>query len=170
MSIFARSTFFHNVTTLLSGKVLAALISLALLPVVARLFEPAHFGIAAVFLAIIVTLNSLSTACFEMAIILPKSEVEANKITKLSAVVLIAFVILVFLFLMVVYLGDLKVPFLEQIGIFSWLVPVVIFLFGIIKILENWLIRKKAYSSIAGSDVAQAAVMPVSRIVGWLIF
>ena len=143
---------------------LAALISLALLPVVARLFEPAHFGVAAVFLAIIVTLGSLSTACFDMAIILPKSEVEANKITKLSTIVLVAFVILVFLFLMVVYLADLSVPFLEQIGVFSWLLPVALLLFGIIKILENWLIRKKSYSSIATSDVAQAAVMPVSRI------
>jgi len=158
------STFFHNVATLFSGKVFAALISLALVPIVARLFDPADFGVAAVFLAIIVTLGSLSTACFDMAIVLPKSDVEANKITKLSLMVLGSFVLFLLFFLIIVNLSDIVVPFLDQIGVYSWLLPVAIFLFGIISILENWLTRKKAYSLIATSDVAQSAVMPVTRI------
>jgi len=143
---------------------LAALISLCLVPVVARIFEPEHFGVAAVFLAIIATLGPLSTACFDMAIVLTKSESEASKLVKFSALVLIVFAVFVFMFLAVVYLWGVNVPLLEEIGVFSWLIPVVILLFGIINILENWLTRKKAYSSIAGSDVIQAAVMPVTRI------
>lgn len=164
MSVFKRSAFFHNVATLFSGKMLAALISLCLVPVVARIFEPEHFGVAAVFLAIIATLGPLSTACFDMAIVLPKSELEASKLAKFSGLVLIVFSVFIFIFLIIVYLGGGGVPFLEQIGLFAWLLPATILLFGVINILENWLMRKKGYSIIARSDVVQATVMPASRI------
>jgi len=162
--VFNRSDFVRNVATLFSGKVLAALISLLLVPIVARLFEPAHFGVAAIFLAIVAALGPLSTACFDLAIVLPDSDLSANKLIKLSLGVLVLFSFLIFLVLVMLYLGDFSIPFLDQVGGFSWLLPAAILLFGIINILDNWFTRKKAYSPIATSDVAQATAMPLTRI------
>ena len=46
----ARHTeFIANVATLMSGKAVAAMIAIFTLPIVARLFEPAEFGLAARF-------------------------------------------------------------------------------------------------------------------------
>ena len=159
------SIFAKNVATLFSGKMLAALISLLLVPVVARLFEPAHFGVAAVFLAIIATLGPLSTACFDLAIVLPEKDSRATSLMSLSVGVLILFALLIYLILIGLHLTDQSLPFLDQIGIYAWLIPVALFLFGMISILDNWFTRKKSFKTIATSDVAQAATMPISRVI-----
>ena len=45
--------FVGNVATMMSGKTVAAGIALVTTPIVARLFAPSDFGVAAAFLAIV---------------------------------------------------------------------------------------------------------------------
>ena len=75
-----RSTFVRNVALLAGGRVVVMIITLLLMPVVARLFSPADYGVAAVFVAVSQLLSTVSALNYQRAVILPKSDSKAGEI------------------------------------------------------------------------------------------
>ena len=76
--------FARNVATLMTGGVIANLLSLAAIPIVSRLFNPDDFGVAALFVSITTILSTVATLRYEHAIVLPESREEAAEIATLA--------------------------------------------------------------------------------------
>ena len=85
-------SFLRHIGTLMSAKAIAAAIALLITPVIARLFDPGDFGIAAVWLSFCALLNHLSSLKYEVAIMLPAKEDEADHLYSLALRILLAFV------------------------------------------------------------------------------
>lgn len=73
-------SFKAQVGTMVSGTAVAQVISLALMPVLTRLYSPADFGALAIFNSIVALWSLVSTFRLENAIILPKQEAEAEEL------------------------------------------------------------------------------------------
>ena len=89
------SEFVGHVAVMMSGKSLAAIIALVAMPIVARLFVPSDFGIAAMFASIVGIISSVASLRYASAIVLPKEEPEATTLMAFSyRVTLLVFLVM----------------------------------------------------------------------------
>lgn len=125
------------------------------MPIVTRFFDPAAFGLLGVFTAIIGVAGVNASLRYELAIMLPGKDDEAANVFALSAAILAIFS---FVSLIVVLLA--KDPILamlgaESLGNLLYLVPLMIFVSGALRILQKWYSRKKAFGGVARSLILQ---------------
>jgi len=170
VTILRRHTeFIRNVATLLTGSVAARAIGLIFLPVVAWLYDPVDFGVAALFVATVSVLSTISSFCYERAIVLPKDDADATGLTILAVILAIFFgVVLLLLLGLYVYAGN-GLLWLDQLGVWALLVPLAILAMGAGNILRSHAVRRKRFRNVALSEVALVSMMSGSRIgAGWM--
>jgi hypothetical protein len=76
-SIFYKGEFNRHVLTLVTGTGLAQIIPLAITPILARIYSPEQFGVFALFIAVASSLSVVATGRYELAIMLPRKDVDA---------------------------------------------------------------------------------------------
>lgn len=158
------SEFIENVATMMSGRTVAAIIALVTIPIVARLFEPADFGVAAIFVSITGIAITMSSLRYELALVLPKHEADAEILLGFTYRVLTCFCLAVLL-LIAVYRGlGANVEAVALLGEWIWLLPLSIWLMGAIEIQESWLARRKEFKTASIALVAGNTSTSVARI------
>jgi O-antigen/teichoic acid export membrane protein len=157
-------TFIGNVVAMMSGKSIAAAIALVTMPIVARLFSPADFGVAAAFLSIVGILSNVSSLRYERAIVVPKADEESVALMALSYRILVAACIAMLIFLSAHEMAGWHLSVLELMGTWAWLLPLGVFLSGALCIQDQWLTRESAFRLAAGSLVAGSAITGGVRI------
>ncbi len=156
--------FIGQIGTIVSGRAMAGGISLLLMPVVARLFTPHDFGIAAQFIALVGISTQVASLRYEVAIALPKSEAEAQQVAAVACTVLPAFCLLLLLAIAAIESAGLSLGGLDNLGRWVWLLPVVVLLGSAQDIQESWLARERKFGAISGSVVLDVAVGQATRI------
>jgi O-antigen/teichoic acid export membrane protein len=156
--------FVGNVATVMSGKTIAAGIALITTPIVARLYAPTDFGVAAAFLSLSGMITNVAALRYEGAIILPKEEDTAIQLVSLAYRILAAVCLLMVAFLVVYKLFDFSWSVLELVGVWMWLLPLAVLLGSAINIQESWLTRNKNFRVAAGSTIAGTGVNAGTRI------
>lgn len=159
-----KSAYIRNIATLLSGKMGAALVSFVLVPVVARLFSPEDYGVAAVFVAAVVVLGPLSTLCYELAIVLPEKNSDAVSLFHAVIFTLLGAVIVVLLMIGGIESLSLRNTTFEALGYWIWVLPLFVVIVGVNNALESLMVRHKGFSVIAKAGVLRALAIPSSRI------
>src|SRR4051812_48543692 len=91
-----REDFNRNVLTLMTGTGVAQIIPLAVTPILARIYSPAQFGVFSLFVAVVSSLSVVATGRYELAIMLPRKDVNAVNIAAMS--ITISFVVSCLLF------------------------------------------------------------------------
>lgn len=157
-------TFINNIGTLLTGTLIARFISFLVVPIVARLFSPTDFGVAALFVAFTLTLVPLSTLQYENAIILPKDKAEANFLSQLAFVVLMLFCLSLSLLIVFTELIGPQMPWLDTLDGWAYVLPVSIGLVGLSRIMGSWNIRMARFKIQAVADISQTTTMASIRI------
>lgn len=145
-----KTEFLRNVATLLTGTAISQIITLAVSLLLSRLYSPEEFGTYAFFVSLVSGVSIIVCGRFELAIILPKNETDAQKLMNLSF--LFSFILSFFFFLVVMILVLLK----KTSSIFL-LAPLTTFLLGNFQILNNWANRKRDYKTISVSRVIGAS-------------
>jgi O-antigen/teichoic acid export membrane protein len=74
-----KSEFTRNVLTLMTGTTIAQVIPIAISPILTRLYSPEDFGEFALFIAIASIFGFIANGRYEMALMLPKKDENANK-------------------------------------------------------------------------------------------
>ena len=156
--------FLSNVAIIMSGKSLAALIALLTMPIVARLFSPEHFGVAAVFLSIIGVVASVATLRYGAAIVLPKDESEAIDIMALAFRISFGICLVVYILLGLYSVAGVSWSLLELLGSWLWFLPVGIFLLNSVYINDAWLTRKKSFKRMSAAIVTGNSATGAFRI------
>lgn len=146
-----------------SGNGVAMVLPFILAPFIARIYTPEDFAGYELFVKILTLIAVVSSLRFEMAILLPTSNKESKSIVKLSFELLILFSILSGIFI---------IPFREKIGELLhnpdlpgllWLLPLAVFVTGGIKILTQFLIRKKEYKILATNKIVASGGNNLSK-------
>lgn len=161
--------FTRSLTTLLTGTVLAQAIPLLAAPVIGRLFDATQFALFGTMMAMFNVLNVLVTGRYELAVMVPTERSDAAHLvrgallfTGLASVVL--YVVLLLLHRPIEHhtgiarLDDVLV-LLALLALFA----------GLQQVLQQWLLRERAFPAIAQVKVVQAlGITAITLSLGWL--
>ena len=163
------SSFIRNVLTVVSGTIAAQAITMFFSPFITRLYGPEAFGILGTFTSIIAITTTIAALTFPIAIVLPKKDIEALALIKLSFI--IALFMSVITFIIIELIGENLVDLLgvEILAPFLFLIPVLMFLTAGRQIFEQWLIRKKKFKTIAKILVYQSLMVNSAKLSGGII-
>lgn len=159
-----KSEFSRNVLTLMTGTSIAQAIPIALTPILTRIYTPEDFGTFALFLSLISIISVAATGRYEVAIILPKHDIDARNIVVLS--ILIAFIFSVILLLLILVFKHEIILVLdnEKIAIWLYWIPLSVILTGIYQSINYWLNRKQMYSDLSKNRVIKSSVTSAAHI------
>lgn len=151
------SDFIKNAFTLIKGSVAAQAISIALSPILTRLYTPDDFGLFALYGSIVGILMVIATGRYELAIVLPKNDSDAKSLSKLSFV--ISFFFSLFLLVILLLFGDYIALQLGNPDIKPWLyfVPVSVFIMSLFNIYNYWFTRIENYKTLSYSKIIQTS-------------
>lgn len=165
-----RLDFVRNVMTLSTGVVIAHAISLASSPIITRLFTPENFGLLAIFSSLMGIIVTISSLCYERAIVLPKKDSDAVKVMVLSTIIL--FLVCFMCLALVGFLRDSIAVLLgsEELSFWLLVIPIGALLGGFLNILRFWAIRIKYFRDHAATSIIQTGVGAIIKIAtGFLI-
>ena len=165
------SSFVGSVLMLSGGAVFAQVVGFLCLPVIARLFDPEAWGVAAFFGSISGIITIATCLRYELAILLPQRDEDAASLFVLGCLLVCGFAALtaaaVGLFGSTL-LGWVGTPGLEP---YKWLLPVNVLLAGLAAPLQYWNIRHGLFRRLATRQVLAAAFSAgVTMIGGFLGF
>ena len=154
-----KSEFLTNVFTLISGTAIAQLILILIQLILRRVYPEEVFGAFAVYMSIVGILVVISTLRYEMAVVLPDSDSDAENIVGLS--LLISIFVNILFFIAIVIFKNLIVEITEFPSEYSyWLyfVPLSTLLLSTYQAINFWLIRKKAFKSSSINKISRRSV------------
>src|SRR5690625_2405156 len=105
--VIKNSQFVRNVSIVATGTVGAHVISIAVSPIITRLYGPEAFGIMGTFNSLMSIIIPIAALTYPYAIVLPKKDEEAVSIMRLS--IIISILISLILLFIIVFLKELIV-------------------------------------------------------------
>ena len=155
---FTKSEFLKNVFTLVSATGIAQAISLAIYPVLTRIYTPEEHGLFALYLSIVTIAAIISTGKYELAVMIPRRDRDGAGLTLLSIFLSLGFSIVL---LVLIFIFREAIPgWLGNKHIHKWLyfIPISTFFVGVFQSFSFWMNRKSAYKAIAGANLSQSVV------------
>ena len=151
-----KSEFFRNVATLISGTTFAQAFSVVIYIVLSRIYTEEDFGVFGLYMNILNITVIFSTAKYELAILLPKSEKDSVNLLGLSG--LISVVVSLLLLVIVVTMNELICKWLgsNQISVWLYFIPLSTMMVGWFTSFRNYSNRLKKYKLIAGANIGQS--------------
>lgn len=148
-----KSEFVRNITILMTGTVLAQVLSYAVSPIISRLYNEADMAELGLYMRIVSFISALATARFELALPLPKSDYHSFLIFRLSlkitkVVLLSSLVISLIYFSLLSF--DLSFIWMTVISI------VTSYFIVFINLGTNWSIRNKKYRDISFQKISNS--------------
>ncbi|HDR68196.1 MAG TPA: hypothetical protein ENN61_04015 [Bacteroidaceae bacterium] len=165
-----QSDFFKNVATLISGTTIAQAFSVLIYLVLSRIYTEEDFGVFGIYMNILSITIIFSTAKYELAILLPKSDRESVNLLGLSVIISIG--ISLVLLIVVSIFNDLFAKLLGSSEISRWLyfIPLSTLLVGLFHSMRNYSNREKRYRLIAGANISQSLGNSLMKLgLGFLI-
>ena len=156
--------FFQNVATLISGTSFAQAFSVAIYVVLSRIYAEDDFGVFGLYMSILNIVVIFSTARYDQAILLPKSDKDSMSLLGLSGLISVGVSLL--LLLLVVLLNPLICRWLGSEAISTWLyfVPLSTLLVAWFTILKNHANREKKFRLIAGANIGQSVGNSLTKL------
>jgi O-antigen/teichoic acid export membrane protein len=164
------SEFFRNVATLISGTSLAQVFSVFIYIILSRIYTEEDFGVFGLYMNILNITVIFSTAKYELAILLPKSERESVNLLGLSG--LISVIVSLVLLVIVVSMNGMICSWLgsEEISVWLYFIPLSTLMVGWFTSFRNFSNRQKRYKLIAGANIGQSVSNSLLKLgLGFLI-
>ncbi|KPK82868.1 MAG: hypothetical protein AMS27_13770 [Bacteroides sp. SM23_62_1] len=151
-----KGEFLKNVATLVSGTTFVQIIAILIYPALSRIYTPDDFGLFGLYMSIIGITAILSTAKYEMAIMLPGKEDDAINLLGLSLSV--SSIISLFLLVIIILFNRSICLLLGNDSIAQWLyfVPLSTLMVGFFQVFKFYANRNKRYRLITGANVGQS--------------
>ncbi len=156
--------FVRNVLTILAGTAFSQAISLAVMPILARLFMPGDFGLLATFTALSNMLAMFACMSYQGAIILPRRQ-EAAFTLWISCIIMSVITSLTVAVL--IWLLDANIA--EWLGnpdllAWLWLVPISVLAWGIFEATSLWCTRNKDFADISTAMIKKRLALSGSQL------
>ncbi len=152
-----KSEFSRNVLTLMTGTTIAQAIPIAISPILTRLYTPEDFGALALFIGIVSIMAVLTTAKYELSIILPKRNSTGYQLVCLSLMLSL----MVSLFYMVAMVG---INTIYQFSYIYYLLPVTVLFIAFNNVFDRYNNRIKNYKLMSSQRVIKTTVESIVSI------
>lgn len=154
----------RDILTLTSGRLGAATISMLSAPFIARLFDPAHYGIAALFIALATPAAIVLPLAYQNAIIVPEEKKTAQTLMRLAILAALILCGVVCILLAAAHLFAIPAPFTDRLGFWIWVVPLAMLMLALSQICESWLTRTRGFASSTKAVFLQSAITSSGRL------
>lgn len=158
----------RNVALVGSGTVGAQVITMAVSPVITRIYGPEAFGLLGAYLAIVTVAIPFSALAYPIAIVLPKDDREALGVVRLS--VMLSFLIAIIASVLIAVGGGWLATVLDtqEIKNYLFLIPFAMLFSAWMQAAEQWLIRQKEFGIMARAALAHSIVLNCAKTgIGW---
>ncbi len=135
---------------------MAQVIMLGFIPILTRLYTPSEFGLYSLFLSIASMLSMVSSWRYDQAIMLPKSDRDAQALVFLSILITLGTAMVVSLILWLFY--DRFLNYFSGYAYLIYLLPFAIVILGLIQIFDAYSTRQQFYKKIATTKVSAAMI------------
>lgn len=156
------NTYVMQILTLMSGTLLAQIIMLGAIPILTRLYTPTEFGLFSLFLSIITIIGSISSLKYDQAIMLPKSEKNAQALVFLSILITVSITIISIVFILL--FNDFILDYFDGSITILYLIPIGILLTGLVQIFTAYSSRNQFYKHLSKTKVANASFLASVQI------
>ncbi len=161
---FANNPFLRNILVLMSGTVIAQVITVIVSPILTRLFNPAAFGVFGIYMSIVSIVTAIVTMRYDQALMLPNNNKNAAHlfwaaIFSVIAVSAISLILCLAFFKQIILL--LKI---EEIGMWILLFPFSIFLSGLYLTLTSWFARQKKFKKDSISQMVRSTAANSAQV------
>lgn len=167
--IIPKTEFSKNVANIIGGTLVSQLITVALSPILSRLFSPADFGLYSIFINLAATLAIVSTFRYEYAVMLPQKDEEAINVVSLSFLISLMYSIAVYILFQLSGNFLLNLIHAEEIESYMPLAALFVFFFGAMSTLNFWLSRTKKFRQLSYGKVTQSAGTALASILFFFI-
>lgn len=164
LSRILRSDLFHNTSRLFAANVLAQVIGLFVYPFLTRLYSESDFGLFNLFMSIGGVVAVVSTAEWQNAIPLPRSDSSARGVFHAGVLTLMLVVAVLCLLLPFSHpIADLfDAP---EIASYLWLLPLYIMGLGGWQLLNGWYTRRKMFVRISTYQISQNLLSAIMKLI-----
>lgn len=160
---FLTDSFSQSVAKLAGGAAIAQALTLAVSPVLSRLYDPGDFGVLGVFASFTAIATMFAALRYEQAIPLADSDEEATNVALLSVFVLISLCVIGLAVLSYTVIAGY--PMLDGLPpAYLLLLPFSVFAGSIYRIFVNLTIRSKNYGPIATTKLYQSVGQVVVQL------
>jgi len=157
--------FFKNVATLISGTTFAQAFSIIIYIFLSRIYTKEDFGVFGLYMNILNITIIFSTAKYELAILLPKSDRESTNLLGLSGLISIVVSLLLLLIVFPFNAQICKLLGSEEISTWLYYIPLSTLLVGLFTSFRNYSNREKRYKLIAGANIGQSLGNSLMKLV-----
>ena len=154
---------FKNISTLMTGTVIAAIIPILSSPIMARIFTSASYGVLGLYMSISGLIGVIAYSHYSNAIMLPKENSDARQVLWFSVCISSSISLLALLTIVSLYFFTNVINF-SSIGLWYFFIPLSIFLNGFNATLLVWANRVKKYRKLSFNKVVQALITVVVQI------
>jgi O-antigen/teichoic acid export membrane protein len=149
----------------MTGTTVAQAIPIAISPILTRIYTPEDFGLFALFVAITSVFGSIANGRYELAIMLPNNDEDAINVSALG-IIITCILSLVLLFTLVLFNNTIcNILNNQDISLWLYFVPLVVFLIGSFNVLNYYNTRKKQFKDISKSIIIKSIVLAVLQLV-----
>jgi O-antigen/teichoic acid export membrane protein len=150
-----QSDFVRSVATLITGTILAQLITYLLSPVITRLYDPEETSYLSLFARIIAFFAVVATARYELAFSLPKRDEHAFSLYRVSLRIALAMFAASLVLAGLVSFAHFDDPAVAAI---TWFIPFGILFTALYNQGMNWAVRLKNFRAISTSKILQSGL------------
>ena len=151
--------FVPSVAVLSGGAALAQGIVILTAPIIARLFAPETFGLAALFSSLAMIIGIAACLGYDQAIMLPQEDEKAANLLGFCLILATGTALMTALVTAAFGKEVLELLRATEVQPYLWLLPISVFVFGIRYPFYQWFSRQKRFKHIAGVD----ASVPIFR-------
>jgi len=136
-----------RIATLMSGTLVAQVIMLGFMPLLTRLYTPEEFGVYSLFFSVVSILGLVSSLKYDQAIMLPKSDKNAQALVFLS--IFITLIVVCIASLVVFQFEPIILIYFSGLAGILWMIPIGALLIGLLQIMSAYSSRRQFYKKIA---------------------
>lgn len=159
-----RTRFVKNIFLLMSGTVLAQLITVAATPILGRVFSPEAFGIYSVFNGIVGIIVVAASLQYNVAIVLPKHDEDAACILVLSLTLTVITCLVTALVFSVGGIWLLTTLHAAALISWWWCIPIDLLLTGVYQSFTAWLTRRKYFETSSLSLIIRSISLNLTQL------
>lgn len=163
--------FARDVIKLLTASALGYGVFLLVLPTLSRLYTPEDFGLLGIFLAVCMTVSTISASGYEYTLLITEDEPDASNLLAISCFFVLTTCIIVAFLMLTLRPYLLNYSIVRKLGWSLDYIPLMVFNFGLYNVFSHWLSRYQAFKLISVARFIQLfSIAACQLVIGYFTY
>jgi O-antigen/teichoic acid export membrane protein len=167
-NFFSNSPAVRSTGELLLGNLIAQIILVVSAPILTRLYAPEEYGVLGTYSALVMVLSVIATLRYELAILLPQQDEEAEQLTIMASALTVTMSLIIGVILWGTAVG-VDPPWLRPLRPYIGLLTLSILFYGLAQIFTHRMMRRQQFRLQMHSSWVQALTYVMIQLGGGML-